>query len=61
MLTGRNVLRAELFVALASYRQKIKNVAGFPSAVSANLGKVHDCAGPKGVTLLLLIVVSLRP
>jgi hypothetical protein len=42
MVIRRYVFRAELFVALASYRQKIKNVAGLPSAMSANLRKVHD-------------------
>jgi len=38
----RYVFRAKLFVAFATYRQKIKNIARLPSAVSADLRKVHD-------------------
>lgn len=38
----RYVCRAKFLVALASYRQKVKEVAGLPGAVSTNLRKIHD-------------------
>lgn len=38
----RYVFRTEFVAALASYWQKVKDVAGFPGAMGANLREIHD-------------------